>query len=105
MAQKELLKLFLKGASPEGRPDPNDRCNQAGGSTACLSLSVLTNVLIGLVLLLALGFRYLKPAVERCPDCHALREEDNPICSCGWVFEYPDSNEPLEYGEDDTNGV
>ena len=59
---------------------------------------VLTTLLIGLALVAVLAVRFLGQKVERCPDCHQKRVDDTPICECGWVFEYPEDNEPLEYG-------
>jgi hypothetical protein len=60
---------------------------------------VTTTILIALALLIAIGARYLRTGPERCPDCNEIRETDTPICSCGWIFEVPDDDMPLEYGD------
>ena len=58
--------------------------------------------LLAAVLLVVLVVRLVRKPVERCPDCGEIREDDTPICSCGWVFEYPDDDgPPLEYGDPD----
>ena len=57
-----------------------------------------TTLLIAIVLLIAVGVRYLTPSRERCPECNALREDDTPLCECGWIFEF-DDEKPLQYGE------
>lgn len=54
----------------------------------------------GTLLIVLLLKRFYKPG-ERCPECGRKREEDEPICPCGWVFEYPDDDAPLEYGDPD----
>lgn len=59
-----------------------------------------TTLLIALALLAAVAARYLIPTRERCPDCNTVREDDTPICACGWIYETPD-DDALEYGEDD----
>ena len=56
-------------------------------------------LLIAGTLLIAVLFRYLSRPAEACPECGLKREDDTPICSCGWVFEYPEDDDPLEYGD------
>lgn len=58
-------------------------------------------LLIAILLLVVVVWRLLARRVERCPDCGRRREGDHPICECGYVFEYPDDGEPLEYGDPD----
>ena len=53
------------------------------------------------VLLTVLLFKYLAKPGERCPGCGQKREDDHPICPCGWAFEFPDDDAPLEYGDPD----
>jgi hypothetical protein len=72
-----------------------------GRWTRCVRLPffcVLTSLLIGLAIVIVLVVRLWGPTTERCPDCHLKRVDDDPICECGWVFEYPEDNQPLEYG-------
>lgn len=60
-----------------------------------------TTLLIALALIAALAARYVLPQKARCPECGAVREDDAPICGCGWIFDIPDDDSPLEYGEPD----
>ena len=60
----------------------------------------ITLILTGAVLL-AVAWKLLGSRVERCPECGRIRESGYPICDCGWVFEYPDDDHPLEYGDPD----
>ncbi|MCZ6632298.1 MAG: hypothetical protein O7G87_02770 [bacterium] len=62
---------------------------------------MLPTLLITGALLLVLLYKVFAPTVERCPDCSQKREDDTPICDCGWVFEYPEDDTPLEYGDPD----
>ena len=59
-----------------------------------------TTLILAAVLIAVVGKYLLKPA-ERCPDCREIRLDEHPICQCGWVFEYPDDDEPIEYGDPD----
>ena len=68
------------------------------------SINVTTTLLIALALLLAVGARILLPRKERCPDCHQVREDDSPICACGWIFEMPD-DASLDYGDPDDDEI
>ena len=73
-------------------------------SPACWALGtrvMLYTFLIAAALLAAIVTRYAVTRTQRCPECGRKREEDAPICSCGWIFEYPEDCEPLEYGEPD----
>lgn len=88
-----------KAASPD--PSAIARKKKRGRRTQSVRLPffhVLTTLLIGLALIVVLVARFARPGIERCPDCNRKREDDEPICPCGWVFEYPDDGEPLEYG-------
>ena len=58
-------------------------------------------VLFAAVLILVVLIKCLRKPVERCPECHTPRESDHPICPCGYVFEFPDDGDPLEYGDPD----
>ena len=60
-----------------------------------------TTLLIAIALLAALVGKYLLPSRERCPECQAIRKDDSPICSCGWIFDPPEDDQPLEYGDSD----
>lgn len=62
---------------------------------------MLYTVLIAAVLLVVCALKYLFKPAETCPECGRKREGDGPICPCGWVFEYPEDSEPLEYGDPD----
>ena len=62
-----------------------------------MAYGLLFTALIAIVLV----FRFLLPRAERCPDCGLKREDDHPICACGWVYEFPDDGDPLEYGDPD----
>ena len=53
------------------------------------------------LLLVVVALKYSRRPAERCPDCGRRREADHPICDCGWVFEYPEGDDPLEYGDPD----
>ena len=60
---------------------------------------MLPTLLIAGALLLAIFLKVFAKSVERCPECGQKREDQTPICPCGWVFEYPEDDEPLEYGD------
>ena len=62
---------------------------------------MLYTLLIVGALLIVLVSRVLFRSVETCPECGQKREGDGPICPCGWVFEYPEDDAPLEYGDPD----
>ena len=62
---------------------------------------MLYTTLILAVLLFVIIAKYLVKPSERCPECSEIRVDENPICSCGWVFEYPEDDEPIEYGDPD----
>ena len=62
---------------------------------------MLYTVLISGALIAVFIVKVLLKSTERCPDCGEKREDDHPICECGWVFEYPDDDEPMEYGDPD----
>ena len=55
------------------------------------------------VVLLAVIWKWLGRAAQRCPECSAKREGNSPICTCGWVFETPEGDDDLDYagGEED----
>ena len=53
-------------------------------------------------LLVVLTLKYLVKPAARCPECGQKRESDTPICPCGWIFEYPEDDAPLEYGDPDS---
>ena len=53
------------------------------------------------IFLAVVAWRWLASNVERCPDCGLRRDGDYPICECGYVYEYPEDSEPLEYGDPD----
>ncbi|MFH1569881.1 MAG: hypothetical protein ABIL09_17950 [Gemmatimonadota bacterium] len=51
-----------------------------------------------LFLLLVVALKYWGPRRERCPQCHAVREPDVPLCrECGWIYETPGDDD--DYGE------
>ncbi len=54
-----------------------------------------------LFLLVVVGLWYLAPRRERCPQCHAGRDPDSPLCrECGWIHETPGGeDDDLDYGE------
>ncbi len=56
-------------------------------------------LLLALLLLAVALWRWLSRGVERCPDCGLKRDDGYPICDCGHVFEYPEDDSPLEYGD------
>jgi hypothetical protein len=58
-------------------------------------------LILAILLLVVVAWRLLARRVERCPDCGRTRQDEDPICECGYVFEYPDDDEPLEYGDPD----
>ena len=60
---------------------------------------MLYTLLIAGALLIVIVFRYLFKPAERCPECGRKREADGPLCPCGWAFEYPQGDDPLEYGD------
>jgi hypothetical protein len=60
---------------------------------------VLTLMLAGAALLAVLA-RWLGRPGERCPECGLRRAEDAPLCSCGWIFEPPEGEDDLEYGDE-----
>lgn len=64
---------------------------------------MLTYYLIGAALLIVLAARFLRGTKPRCPECGLPRENDHPICECGWVFEYPDDELPIEYGDPESS--
>ncbi|MDP6776031.1 MAG: hypothetical protein QGI83_04630 [Candidatus Latescibacteria bacterium] len=64
------------------------------------TLMIPTLLFAGLLIVIV-AVKYLHKPAERCPDCGRAREGDHPICDCGWVYEYPDDGEPLEYGDPD----
>lgn len=45
------------------------------------------------------ALKYLHKPTPRCPECHTPRDGDHPICECGYVFEFPDDDEPFEYSD------
>jgi len=62
---------------------------------------VLWSAGFAVILLVAVALKYLMPRRERCPQCHAARSADSPLCpECGWIFETPgDEDDGFEYGE------
>jgi len=52
------------------------------------------SLLFGLFLLVVVALWVLKPFRQRCPECHAVREDpQNPLCPhCGWIFDSPGDN-------------
>ena len=61
---------------------------------------MLSTLLIAFAVIAAVAYKWLIPQPERCPDCNLVREDEGPICSCGWIFETVD-DDPLEYGAPD----
>lgn len=57
------------------------------------------SLIFATVLIIVVLLKYFHKPVERCPECHTPRESDHPICTCGYVFEFPDDDEPLEYDD------
>lgn len=53
------------------------------------------------IILAAVLVRWLGRPGERCPECGVRREGDAPICACGWVFETPETEDDLDYGEEE----
>lgn len=52
-----------------------------------------------LFLLLVVGLWFVRNRQERCPQCHAARDLDSPLCrGCGWIFELPGDDDD-DYGE------
>ena len=62
---------------------------------------MLYTALILVAVFVALVGKYLYKPSEKCPECGEIRVDDRPICQCGWVFEYPDDDQPIEYGDPD----
>ena len=63
---------------------------------------MLYSLLFALLLIAVVLIKYLYKPAERCPECHAVRESDHPICACGYVFEFPeDDDDDFEYAESD----
>ena len=55
--------------------------------------------LFGILLLVVVVLKYWQPWGERCPQCHARREDEEPICPhCSWIYEVP-GEEDEDYGE------
>ncbi len=78
--------------------------NTGGGwSPACILFispaKMLYTLLFAGTILFVVAAKYLWKSSETCPDCGQTRIDENPICSCGWVYEYPDDENPLEYGD------
>ena len=98
-------------ASPrEASPDPSEIAPTMvpGRWTRRVRLPffyVLTTLLIALALVAVLVYRCAGPRAERCPECQRKREDDHPICPCGWVYEYPETDQPLEYGSSSSEEV
>ena len=63
---------------------------------------MLYTLLFAGVLIFVVAAKYLYKPVERCPECNTPRDGDHPICDCGYVFEFPDDADPLEYADEDT---
>ena len=59
---------------------------------------MLYTLLIAGVLLVVIVMKYMLKPAERCPECGQKRGDDAPICTCGYVFEFPEDSTPLEYG-------
>ena len=57
------------------------------------------SIIFAAILIFVVLAKYLNNPAERCPECGTVRESDHPICTCGYVFEFPDDDEPLEYGD------
>ena len=62
------------------------------------ALSVLYACILAAVLVVVVAVKVLRKPTEACPECGTVREAGSPICSCGWVFAYPEDGQPLEYG-------
>ena len=62
---------------------------------------MLVSAGFALFLLAVVALWLLKPRRERCPQCHAARDPDSPLCrECGWIYEPPgDEDDGYEYGE------
>ena len=55
--------------------------------------------LFGVFLVVIVVLRIWHPWRERCPVCHAVRQEQQPLCvECGWIYEVP-GDEDDDYGE------
>ena len=56
-------------------------------------------------LLVVVALKYLWSRAECCPQCSALREAGQPLCSsCGWIYEAP-GEEDDDYGDPEEEGV
>jgi hypothetical protein len=62
---------------------------------------MLFPLLLAGVILLALLARWLGRPGQRCPECGLRRDNDTPICPCGWVFETPETEDDLDYAGDE----
>jgi len=63
---------------------------------------MFTSLLFAGILILVVALKYLHTPTPRCPECHTPRNGDNPICECGYVYEFPDEDDdPIEYGDPD----
>ncbi|MEW6750819.1 MAG: hypothetical protein AB1505_07560 [Candidatus Latescibacterota bacterium] len=59
---------------------------------------MLTSLLFGLFLVAAVALWLLKPFRQRCPECHAVREDpSSPLCPhCGWIWDAPGDDDDAE---------
>ena len=62
-------------------------------------------LVLAAVLVIVLAVKLLHRPTEACPECGTVREAESPICPCGWVFEYPEDEQPLEYGSPEDASV
>jgi len=62
---------------------------------------VLWSAGFALFLVVVVGVWYFLPRRERCPQCHALRDPESPLCrECGWIWDASgDEDDDLDYGE------
>lgn len=78
---------------------PEHTIKQAGILPACCFFPMFYTTIFAIVLIIVILAKYLYKPVERCPECNTPRESDHPICPCGYVFEFPEDDDPLEYGD------
>lgn len=62
---------------------------------------MLISLLFAGVIIIVVIVKYLYKPAERCPECQTIRAHDHPICPCGYVFEFPDDDDVLEYSASD----
>jgi hypothetical protein len=51
------------------------------------------------LIIIVVLLKYLPLGSARCPQCHAKRDPDHPLCrECGWIYEVP-GDEDDDYGD------